>query len=68
MWPSMDGDPGASCHAPRILLREVRSGLPTYCSGRTQPPQPVGERLTQAQCDAVDQQTAIEYGCAVYSG
>lgn len=25
----------------------------------------MGERLTQAQCDAVDQQTAIEYGRAV---
>lgn len=48
-----------------VYADKLAGGLPTYCSGRTQPPRPVGERLTQAQCDAVDQQTATEYGRAV---
>lgn len=48
-----------------VYADKLAGGLPTYCSGRTQPPRPVGERLTQAQCDAVDRQTAAEYGRAI---
>lgn len=48
-----------------VYADKLAGGLPTYCSGRTQPPRPVGERLTQAQCDAIDRQTATEYGRAV---
>lgn len=48
-----------------VYADKLAGGLPTYCSGRTQPPRPVGERLTQAQCDAIDAQTASDYGRAV---
>ena len=48
-----------------VYADQLAGGLPTYCSGRTQPPRPVGERLTQTQCDAIDAQTATEYGRAV---
>ncbi|MET3390630.1 GH24 family phage-related lysozyme (muramidase) [Variovorax sp. 1140] len=48
-----------------VYADQLAGGLPTYCSGRTQPPRPVGERLTQARCDAIDAQTATEYGRAV---
>ena len=48
-----------------VYADRLAGGLPTYCSGRTQPSRPVGERLTQAQCDAIDAQTAAEYGRAV---
>jgi lysozyme len=48
-----------------VYADKLAGGLPTYCSGRTQPSRPVGERLTQAQCDAIDRQTATEYGRAV---
>lgn len=48
-----------------VYADTLAGGLPTYCSGRTQPPRPVGERLTHAQCDTIDAQTAAEYGRAV---
>lgn len=45
-----------------VYADELAGGLPTNCSGRTQPPRPVGDVLTQAQCDTIDRQTATEYG------
>jgi lysozyme len=48
-----------------VYADKLAGGLPTYCSGRTQPPRPVGEVLTQAQCNTIDRKTAIEYGRAV---
>lgn len=48
-----------------VYADKLANGLPTYCSGRTQPPRPVGQQLTQAQCDAIDQQTAIDFGRAI---
>ncbi len=48
-----------------VYADKLAGGLPTYCSGRTFPPRPVGEHLTQAQCDAIDAQTATEYGRAI---
>ncbi|MBJ2155255.1 lysozyme [Variovorax sp. IB41] len=48
-----------------VYADKLAGGLPTYCSGRTQPPRAVGDVLTQAQCDTIDRQTAIEYGRAV---
>lgn len=48
-----------------VYADKLAAGLPTYCSGRTQPPRPVGSTLTQAECDAIDRQTATEYGRAI---
>ena len=48
-----------------VYADKLAGGLPTYCSGRTQPPRPVDQQLTQAQCDAIDQQTAVEFGRAI---
>ncbi len=48
-----------------VYADKLAGGLPTYCSGRTFPPRPVGERLTRAQCDEIDAQTAAEYGRAI---
>lgn len=48
-----------------VYADKLAGGLPTYCSGRTQPPRPVGSTLTQAECDAIDRQTVTEYGRAI---
>jgi GH24 family phage-related lysozyme (muramidase) len=48
-----------------VYADKLAGGLPTYCSGRTHPPRPVGEALTKQECDAIDRQTTIEYGKAV---
>lgn len=48
-----------------VYADKLAGGLPTYCSGRTQPPRPVGSMLTQQECDAIDRQTAMEYGRAI---
>lgn len=45
-----------------VYADRLAGGLPTYCSGRTHPPLPIGTRLSKQQCDAVDRSTAIEYG------
>lgn len=37
-------------------------GLPTFCSGRTDWSAKIGKKFTQAECDAIDAQTAEEYG------
>lgn len=48
-----------------VYADKLAGGLPTYCSGRTQPPRPVGSTLTVEECNEVDRQTAIEYGAGV---
>lgn len=45
-----------------VYADKLANGLPTYCSGRTQPPRPVGQVLTETECNEIDRQTTIEYG------
>ena len=48
-----------------VYADKLAGGLPTYCSGRTHPSRPIGERLAKQECDAIDRETAIEYGRAI---
>lgn len=48
-----------------VYADKLAKNLPTYCSGRTMPTQPVGKTFTKEECDAIDKATAIEYGSAI---
>lgn len=48
-----------------VYADKLANGLPTYCSGRTLPTRPVGQRIDKAECDAIDHGTALEYGRAI---
>lgn len=48
-----------------VYADKLAGGLPTYCSGRTVPARPVGQRIDKAECDAIDEGTALEYGRAI---
>src|SRR5690606_6641495 len=48
-----------------VYADKLAGNLPTYCSGRTVPTRPVGQRIDKAECDAIDEGTALEYGRAI---